>query len=335
MISEKQLQAQLEREQFFEEKLHECLEQHCDANETAFLERELTHQRAKVHEVKFPELMAKRLMPLAGDVAPSAETWSAPVLRPVGKAKHGTYEAKDIPRADVVADEILGKVRPITMGYGWNVNELKEAARVGRAIPQMKAMSCRKAIERGVDETLAFGAMEDVAGNRPDIGMDGFVNNALVEANGIEALPFILDGDLTGAEVVEMLSTFCSNITNNTKRVFNVNTLALPGPIFEYCKRTAYSDSIADSILTVFKKNNEGIDVIPWWVLDDAGDSGKPRAIAYQKDAEVLEGIVPLEYEEIPPQSVGFEIVTNAHARCGGTKIYHPEAVVYGDFATS
>jgi hypothetical protein len=31
----------------------------------------------------------------------------------------------------------------------------------------------------------------------------------------------------------------------------------------------------------------------------------------------------------------GFEVIYNCHARVGGTKIYQPLAMRYGDFATS
>lgn len=329
---------------FFSEKQHRALqrralEAHFDANETAFLERELTQLRAKIFQVLYPELLARTLVPKAGDIAPSAETYSFKIYEPIGKAKHIAYKGGDLPRVDVVAREVLGKVRPIGASYGWDINELREAARVGTPLPEMKARAARDTIERGIDETLAFGAINE-SGTRPDIGLTGLVNNSVVEGIGITAGSWWFAGTPpTPQEILAELNSLIAVVGQDSDRVFNANTLVLPVAHHDYIVQTPFSDLTGDSILSVFLKNNRervpGLSVVPWHTLKTAGVGNKPRGIVYQKDPMILEGVIPQEYESLPPEARGLEFLINCHARCGGVKIYQPLAMRYIDFATS
>jgi hypothetical protein len=52
--------------------------------------------------------------------------------------------------------------------------------------------------------------------------------------------------------------------------------------------------------------------------------------ICYQRDNEVLEGVVPVRFESIAPQITGFNTEIPCMSKCGGTLIYVPAAVNYG-----
>lgn len=312
--------------------------QHFDSNETLFLERELTQLRAKIFTVQFPDMIARTFAPKATDIAASAETYSYKVYKPVGASKHIEYKANDIPRVDVVAEEILGKVRPIGAAYGWDLNELRESARLGLQLPEVKARTARDVCERGIDQVLAQGAIPAEDGNLPNVGLNGIANSALVVANpgGIQTGSFWFAGSPpTPDAILKELSAFVSSISNASFNVFATNTLLLPLKHYNYLAQTVYSTLSGDSILTVFKKNNPSVVVAPWYKLDTLGAAAAPRAIAYQKDPMILEAVIPQEFEQLPPEVKGFEFIINCHARCGGVKIYQPLAMRYMDFATS
>ncbi len=330
-------------EKAFQTRQRFCLSQNFDANETLFLERELTQLRVKMFEQQFPPSLARTFAPKATDIAASADTYSFKVYKPVGMAKLIAYKAGDIPRVDVVATEVLGKVRPIGAAYGWDINELREAARLGLQLPEVKARAARDFIERGIDNCLAFGSLPDEAGLYPDVGLNGLANNTLVTALTVLTGGFWVDvngvanpAPLDPAVIMRQLQNMISTIGNTSKDVFKANTLLLPTAHYEYIRGATFSALTGESILTVWQRNNPQITTIaPWYKLNGAGVGGLPRAIAYQKDPMILESVIPQEFEVMPPEMKGFEFVNNCHARCGGVKIYQPLAMRYMDFAVT
>ena len=330
-------------EKAFNARQRYVLSQNFDANETLFLERELTQLRAKMFEVQFPPSLARTFAPKATDIASSADTYSFKVYKPVGAAKLIAYKSGDIPRVDVVASEVLGKVRPIGAAYGWDINELREAARLGLQLSEVKARAARDFVERGVDECLAFGSLKDEGGLYPDVGMNGLVNNALVTNLGLLSGHIWVDANevvpvtpTDPALILRDLANMVSVISNVSKDVFKPDTILLPTGHYEYIRQAVFSALTGESILTVFQRNNPQITTIaPWYKLNTAGAGGLPRGISYQKDPMILESVIPQEFEVMPPEMHGFEFINNCHARCGGVKIYQPLAMRYTDFAVT
>lgn len=314
-----------------------ALAAHFDANETLFLEREITQFRAKMFEVQFPELKARTFLPKANDIASSAPAYAYKILRPLGKAKLIAHKANDLPRVDMDATEATGVVHSIGASFGWDLNEMREAARLGVPLSSVKAQVANKAIARAIDEIIAFGALADAAGNRPTTGLQGFVNNADVVSGTVLDGTYWLDTTPPDpADVLQELGALVRAIAVDSKDVFGANSLLLPTAHYNFLKQTPFSDLSGESILSVFMKNNPELSLVaPWNVLDAAGATGKPRVIAYQKDPSVAEAVIPQEFEMLPPEAEGLEMVVACHARCGGTKTYQPLAIKYMDMATS
>lgn len=307
-----------------------------DTNETPFLERELTQVRARVYTVQYPFPMGRQFAPKATDIAPSANSFVYKVYDPKGMAKFVAYKANDIPRVDLVAKEVLGLVRTVACAYAWDVNELKEAARVGIGLPEMKARAAADFIERAIDSVLAYGSLPDETGTLPDVGLTGLTNNAAVAALGIISLSYWPGGGVTADNIMKELNLLVSTPGTFSDNIWNTNTLLLPTAHYAYIEQATFSSLTGETILTVFKRNHPQITMVaPWSKLKTAGAGGVPRAIAYQRDPMVLEAIIPQEMEILPPEMQGFEVIYNCHARVGGTKIYQPLGMRYGDFATS
>lgn len=312
-----------------------------DANETFFLERELTQLRAKAHEVQYPALLARTFAPKATDIAATASTYSYKVTKHIGKADHRGYQAKDHPRADVNAVEVTGVVRPLTAVYGWDINELAEAARLGLPLSQAKANAARDIIERGIDETLAYGSV--LAADTPRAnGCMGLVNNTDVEGAGNAA---VLTGGywttaLSTATMLANLHALAVTVGQVTKQAFEADSIILPKTHYDLAAGTPWNTVTGESVLAIFLKNHPNIkSVSPWHLLDSVtaaqGGETKPRGIAYKKDAMILEAVIPLEFEALPPQADNFTFDIPCHARCGAIKWYQPLGGVYMDFATS
>jgi hypothetical protein len=303
-----------------------------DANETAFLERQLTAVRTKVFEVVYPDLKARSFVPIATDIPASADTYAFPVLDRVGEAKIISKSGKDIPRVDVNVREVTGKVYTIGDAYGWNVYELREAARVNVPLTEWKARVARDAIERQIDQLLAFGYTDS---QQSGLHISGLINNAAVEAAGITDLDNWVQGTTTGQAMVDEMMAFTNAIVIGSSEKFIPDTLAMPTTRYNIFATTRLADSDMTA-LRWFLQNSPYIkNVAQWHKLDGAGAGGLDRAIAYKRDPSVLEGVIPQEFEQFPPQQDGLDLVINCTARGGGVKIYQPSAVAYGDFASS
>ncbi len=310
------------------------LRRHFDANELPFLERELTQLRAKAYEVKFPEAKARRFLPLATDIAASAMTFEFKVYTPVGAAKIINPKAGDLPRIELGAKSITCRIVPIGASFAFTVQELREAVRIGTPLQTIKPRLTRDAVERGIDELLAFGDLVNTSG-QDGMPMLGFTNNSDVITGGIETFSYWLDNGDSGLTMLAELSNMCDEVSTRSKGLFSCTDLLLPLSRYNYAASKPFSESIGESVLAVFKKNHPEINVQPWEKLETAGVTSAPRAIAYSKNAEVLEAVIPQEFEMMPPERHGFEMVNDCWATCGGVKIYQPTAVVYADGATS
>lgn len=304
-----------------------------DANESAFLERQLTQLRQQVYTVQYAELLGRSLLPIATDIAPTADTYVYAVYDRKGRARIAGNGVNDIPRVDLIAYEVTGKVRNVEAAYGWDINAMREAARLGMDLPTMKANAAKAAIETGIDEMLAFGDLSLSTG-QSNVGCAGIINNADVIAQGIVTPSFASSfAGLTADQQIANLNQITNIIVNGSSQRWLPDTLAVSPAIFNTIASMPRSSTSDTSVLNWFRTNSPYIkNVVQWYRLTGAGVSGKDRAIAFKRDPLVLEGIIPLEFEALPPQPTNFEFVVPCWARCGGVKVYQPQAVRYVDY---
>lgn len=301
-----------------------------DANESAFLERQLTYLRSQVHDVQYAELMARRFVPIANDIPSDADTYSYEVNNRTGEAKVLANQADDLPRVDVQASEVTGKVKTIGDSYGWYVQQLRSSIRLGKNLPSKKLMAASLAIETKIDEMLGLG---HAASN-----ITGLVNNADVVALGIinpANDPWNYTTTTADAACAD-LDALVNTIVLDSLQLFKPDTLLLAPAEYNFLATKKRSDSSDVTVLRWFLNNNPYIrNVDQWYRLTAAGAGGKNRAVCYKRDPMILEGIIPQEFEALPPQERNLELVVPCHARCGGVAVYQPQAVRYADFTAT
>ena len=304
-----------------------------DANETAFVERELTQVRAKVMEVVYAELKAMNLVPLATDISPNARQYVYYVLDMVGEAKVIASGSDDLPRVDISKVERSGVVKPVGASYGWDIFELQSAAQAGSgSITAQKGAACRRAIASAIDKLLSIGQTNSQTG----LGMTGLLNNADVEALGIVAGTLWVLGTTTAATMIDFLNGVVRTIVTATNELWVPDTIVLPTATYGVFADTRYGVDANMTALKWFEANNpNGVKVTSWYRGNGAGASSKNRGVVYKRDPVVLEGVAPVLYAEQPPQARNLELVVPAYGKGGGTKVYHPEACRYIDFALS
>jgi len=299
-----------------------------DANETAFLERELTQLRSKLFEVAYPDNVAMSLVPIATDIAGYSDTYSTPVLDRAGVAKIIGNGVTDVPRIDIKKDEILGKVFTLGASYGYELMELRKAAALSIPIEQWKPRAARSAIDDAVDQMLFKGRAQDDL----SVGLTGIANHASVTVN-TTAFTIWAAADTSDALLAELaIPASLLNVAVKNKASLLPNTLLLAPAMYDVIanKQVANTET---TVLKYFLANNPYITSVVQWsklALANAGGTNA-RAVMYRRDPMVLEGVAPVLFEQLPPQPQGLEIITHCFARVGGTKIYHPEAMLYLD----
>jgi hypothetical protein len=309
------------------------------ANATMFLERQLTFVRSKTETVRYAPLNALKYLPKATDIPIDANKFTYFVYDKTGKARIGNTNAKDIPRIDVGAREVEGHCLSVVASYGWTVTDLRQAARLNVPLTTVKSDACGMAIAQSVDEVLRIGYLSTTGQTSTNVG--GFVNCSDVGSSLTMHNWFHTSSSTraTPEEMVNDLNSLCTKPNIDSKQVYLTDSLIIAPEMYAVAQMTKMSSASSVSVLKYFLDNWGGpMKIDQWWALSSGNVpdvTSNHRAIAYCNRADVLEAVVPVEFEQFPAQQEGLEFVVPCHARCGGVKIYQPVAMQYGNFSTA
>jgi hypothetical protein len=300
-----------------------------DAAESVYFARELETIRTKLHEVKYPENKAFTFMSIAQDIDPADDTFTDRTSDMVGSADLGSDYSMVGPNAEVFDREESAFIRPIKNGYQYSFHDALRSARYNKRLPERKAMAARRAIANKLDDVLLLGD-----GTAPYLKLRGLfkLSGTDTYATPVSAVTGSKTWALkTPLEILADLTTPFRQIIVNTKEAWAGNRLILPVSGLEQLKDRTMGDGNNKSILQEFKERRPEVTIQTSIKLETAGTANSRRFVAYNDDSEVVEGIVPVEFEQLPPQVFGYNIITLCHARTGGVRNGHPKAVCYGD----
>jgi hypothetical protein len=301
--------------------------QRLDANETAFLIRQLTYIKTKSYDTKYKALKAATLIPVSTEVPSGEKHIDYTVFSRIGQAKIIANYAKDFPRVDIAVEEKRANVKGIGDSFGYNIPEIRAAARAGLPLNQRRANTATDLVNRKIDDIAWNGDTE--------YGLQGFIDFP-------GTVEYTVPNDGTGTsklwstkspdKIVRDMSGLVTSVITTTKGVEEPDTLLLPLEQYEYINSTQKSDASDKTILKWFLENNVHIKQIEWLVeLDGAGVSGTDRMMCYVKDPMNLTLEIPQVTEQFDPQQEGMEFKVPVHAETGGVIIYYPLSVAYGD----
>lgn len=303
-----------------------------DAPLSVFFARQLEVIRPQPFEIIYPNLRGRQLVPIKSDIDPGAELYTYYIYDEVGKARIVRDYAKDFPRVDIFGRFAQQKIESIGDSYGWSVQELRNAAMAGFNLSARKANAARRAIERLIDESLLIGDAE--------VGMTGLFTQPITGPNAVTVYTIEAGASTdtewetkTDEEILADLHGISAAAFTATNGVQAANTLVVPLSLWSIL--TVKRDSIqGNTLLAIFLANDPHISSVEWSErLETAGVGPSRRIVAYWKDAEALEGLIPQEFEQFPPEWEAMTVKTHCHARIGGVAVYYPKLIVYGDGA--
>lgn len=297
-----------------------------DAVESAFLLRQVEFIAARTYDQKFPRLYARRFIPINNTIDRSAQTYTYAQYTQVGVARLLASYADDLPAADTYVKEFSTSIKGLGASYHYNIMEIRQALRANVSLDQKKANAARRAIEVQIDTILALG--------NTAAGLTGFINqaNALSYTipNGNAGTPDW--ASKTPLEILSDMANMVAFVPTSTGNVEEVDTFLLPRKQYTQISTTPYSQTASDlTILEYFKRNHPGVEVGMWPLLSGQGVGTTDRAVAYKRDPDHLEGLIPQEFEQFPPEQKGLTFNVACHARIGGVVFYYPLSMCVGD----
>ncbi len=295
-----------------------------DANQTAFLARDLLFVRREIERTIYDRLRAAEFIPVDTSIPRGAQSYATRLQDRAGDAKISHDLAGDAPRADVSVTEDIAKLVNVRGSYAYSLQDMEYAAFAGVPLVRDKALACADMIARGLDKIGRVG--------ETTTGLTGFFNNALVPDVTLPNGEWLT---ATAAEILADLQHLESTMISQSRDEHSADVLVLP-TAYEGRLRTLRSDANSDlSVAQYFLANARMIKRIERWIaLDDAtgtdaGVADPPMGILYPKDPGVLFWPIPISYEEQPPEVRGFEWLVNARARCGGVDVRRPKSMLY------
>lgn len=300
---------------------------HLDAAENAFLGSALNYVKAKTYDVVNKDIKALTLLPVSTEGDPGAETISYRKFDAVGMAKIVSDYATDFPRTDVIGEEVTLKVKSLGSSFGYSIQEIRRAQMAGLNLDVRRATAARRAIDELQDKIAWFGDTK--------AQLTGFLNtagaNTYVAANNAAGTSKAW-ADKTADEIVADIAGIitAAPVATNGKEV--PDTLLLPLNLYNIIMNTPYGSNRDKTILGFIRDNYPQITRIDWVSeLATAGASGASRVVAYSRDPNKVEVLIPLRLEQFPPQQKGMEFEVICHQRTAGVAVYYPMSVTYCD----
>lgn len=299
-----------------------------DAAENAYFARELEHIIPEPFDVKRAPLKALQFIPVDPNADPADETVTYQMFAHVGVAQLISSYSDGLPRADVKGTEHRSPIKSVGSSFGYNIQELRAGAKVGRPIDQSKAVAAERAVAAEIDRVAALG---DEAS-----GLIGLLN----QPNALDFTVPVGKGSSadttwktkTPQEILADMYGIESYAYTITKEVETSDTLLLPPAQYQLVATTNFSEKSELTILEVFLRNAQHVKAVDQWHrLEGIGDGGSDRMVAYRRSLDAVRLILPIDFEMLPPEPRGLESVVPCHARVGGVVSPYPLSICYGD----
>lgn len=299
-----------------------------DASENAFFSRQLETIRAQAFEVRYAELKGKTLVPVKTDIHPGAEEYTYRVYDRVGRAAVSSDASDRGPDVEIKGTEKTQKIRTLKAHYKFSIQESRAAQMAQSDLDARKARAARDSIETLHDDIMLVGDAES--------GMKGLFTLSGTETytvpNGQSGSTLLTT--MTPDEIVQVLHAMVYQVNQNSSEIETCDTLVLPLARRGLIMSTRMGDGSNDTIYTHFMATNGHIKRIEWSQKLNAAPAGEwvgCRAVAYKNSPDKLECLMPVPFDQLPPQWDGYTVKTHCHARNGGIVLYFPKSVIYAD----
>ncbi len=299
---------------------------HLDADEAVYFKRQLEVILSRTYDEVLADLPYAKLFPITSEVDPIATeaTWRS--YKSYGFAKLISDYATDFPRVDLAGSEQSIKIKSYGVSWGYNIMEIRRAAKTGFNLTDRKAKAARRALEEKMNRLAFLGDS--------DAGIQGFINypgitEYTVPATGTGATKTW--STKTADQILVDLFGIINAIVIPTFGKEMPNRILLPLTNLTLIKTLRLGTYNDTTVYEFFKKQYPEVELVAVRELVGAGAGGTNRMMAYNASPDKIRFEVPMAFEQFPEQQVGLEFVVPAWARVAGIIMPYVAATAYAD----
>lgn len=303
-----------------------------DAGETAFFQRELEHVKIKTYDILKAPLRAFELIPVDSTAGAGAESITYQQYEETGMAKVIANYADDLPRADVVGREFVGKVKSVGNSYGYNIQEIRAAQTAGKPLTQRKSNAATRAQRETWNKIAFYG---DAAHNLPGWLTNANIPTGTVAADGTGSATEM--STKTADQIIRDVSTMIDAVEEQTNGVHVANTVVMPIEQYNLLNRLRITDT-NDTVMTFLKKAHPGVEFkrCNEFSAEQLAANGITAftgdlMMAYERSPDNFTFEMPQGFEQFPVQQSGLEFEVPCHSRVAGVLVYYPLAFASRD----
>lgn len=306
-----------------------------DSDLSAFFPRELESIRAVVLEVQYGALKAAMWVPMKTDIDPGAEVYTYRATDMVGVAELASDLSEDGPTVDVKGSEVTSAIRSMKSKYAYTIQEARNSKMANKGLDIRKATAARRAIAQTTDKVMLIGdGTAAYLGLRGLFKLTGTDTYTVPNGAGGSKLWSLKTPD----EMVLDMHRMVHQVPESTNEVEEVDTMLLPTTMYRDASSRKMGPNTDTTVLQHFMNTMKAEGKPDFTVgasprLNTASGTSGFRAVAYKRDPDKLEGILPVAFEQFAPQFNGYRVTTHCHGRIGGVIVYFPKSVIYGDFS--
>lgn len=296
-----------------------------DADTGNFFARQLEYVSQTIRSELFAPKKFRQVIPMHMDQpGTGAESYTWYQESKKGQAKAASSYSNQPPRVEVgTTGPFTSPIKPLVAAYGYSLQEIRAAQQANQNLAVRKAMAAREVVEYGLNDVAIFGDA--------DLAIPGF----LTSTAGLTIAEVAADGaDKTFA--AKIAAGHMNSVYNDLMRMGNKvveqsvgriipSTMLLPLAQYNLVSTTQMSANTEDTILKRFLANSPYIKEVDWLpeLKANSGKVGiggnKDLVMAYDRTPMTVGQIIPIDYNELPPELRGFETLINCEARTGGT----------------
>lgn len=299
---------------------------HFDANESVFLTRELNHVMTEVYKTLYAPRNAEIVMPIGRSISEGAKTFTWKESDRVGKAKVSADMPNDIPMANVFLKENTGVVRNVTIGYKYDVLELKAAAK-GNFNLLSEELSA--AVEGHSDTINTIAWYGDAANNLPGLFTNSSIPSLTLPADGTGSSKTF--ATKTADQMIRDVGNLINTVREQSKGTLKATDVWMPLAQFGILERTKTSTASDTTVLAFLRNVYPDVTFRVVDELDGAGAGGTDRMYALANSQQNFSLEVPMQLQQFAPQLTGLVYIVPMLSRIAGVLVKRPLALVWAD----
>ncbi len=296
----------------------------------AFMVAQATYIEPQVIRIKYPELNYAEFVPIDS----SGNEWAKSVtffsIDQIGVADWFHHMARDVPMADIDRQKYEVAIEMAGIGYQYTIEELQQAMMVPNLnLTAERAAAARRAYEEFCHNAAMYGDSRK--------NWKGLTNYSLPAVVNVTSPWPGLAGTNPG-NILRDVNSILTGIWQSSLTVEMANTLLLPLSVMGVLSMTQLPNTTMN-LLEWIKKNNVysqevGGELLVRGVrgLDTAGATGGGRAIAYDRNPDVLKMHRPMSHRFLDVYRDGaLTYKIPGIFRLAGLEVRRPGAVRYID----